>query len=306
MRWIAGLFAIALLGLSAWLYFPVFPDAPATAASSDDIALAARGRTLTIAAGCLTCHWNTKGGKPFAGGRPFETPLGTYYSTNITPDIETGIGAWSDAQFLAAVKHGRRPDGMNLMPIQPFAAYSAMPDEDVIAIRSYLRHAVRPVRAAPPSNDLPFGFLLRGSITLWRLFNPARETFVPNSEFSESYNRGAYLVDVLGHCGECHTPRDAFWRPLPGQAMSGTLHGWDGGPVANITRDVETGLGAWTVDEVLFFLKTGIRPDYSRAKEPMASVIDLGLKQLTDDDIVAIVTYLETLPSIVNTVPKRN
>ena len=181
--------------------------APPSLASAD---LVARGEYLTRAADCAACH-TAPGGKPFAGGLPFKLPMiGTIYSTNITPDPETGIGAWSDKEFLRALHHGIGKDGKHLYPAFPYTSYALMTDNDVLAIKAYLL-TLKPVSYTPPPNDVSFPFNQRYLMFFWNtLFKPSHR-FRPNADQPADWNRGAYLVEALGHCGDCHTPRNILF-----------------------------------------------------------------------------------------------
>ena len=181
--------------------------APANLANAD---LIARGEYLTRAADCAACH-TAPGGKPFAGGLPFKLPMiGTIYSTNLTPDSETGIGAWSDKEFLKALHQGIGKDGKHLYPAFPYTSYALMTDNDVLAIKAYLL-TLKPVTYTPPPNDISFPFNQRYLMMFWNaLFEPSHR-FRPNADQAADWNRGAYLVEALGHCGDCHTPRNILF-----------------------------------------------------------------------------------------------
>ena len=183
---------------------------PALPASLADADLVARGEYLTRAADCAACH-TAPGGKPFAGGLPFKLPMiGTIYSTNITPDPETGIGAWSDEEFLRALHQGIGKGGKHLYPAFPYTSYALMTDNDVLAIKAYLL-SLKPVKYTPPPNDVSFPFNQRYLMMFWNaLFKPSHR-FRPNEDQPADWNRGAYLVEALGHCGDCHTPRNLLF-----------------------------------------------------------------------------------------------
>lgn len=307
VRVFIGLKVLGLIGFGA-LYWPVSGyGAIPQGMSSARIDVAVRGRELTNAAGCLGCHWNAKEGEaPFAGGLAIETPIGTLYSTNITPDPETGIGAYSDDDFVAALKHGRRRDGQNLLPAFPYTSYARMPVEDMLAIKAYLFSAVKPVHQEnKPHDTFVPAFLMRGPVTLWKFafFDP--QEFEPDPAFNARHNRGRYLVEVLGHCGECHTPRDVFLVSDAKRFLAGTASGADGRKVPNITPDPDTGIGAWTVPEMSEFLRTGVKPDLDNVQGAMREVIEYNTKNLSDDDLTAMVAYLRDVPPMKSEPPAR-
>ncbi|MES2046734.1 MAG: cytochrome c [Pseudomonadota bacterium] len=263
---------------------------PADFASADPIA---RGKYLTIAADCQACH-TAKGGTPFAGGLPFKLPFGTIWSPNITPDKATGIGGWSDAQFLAALREGKGPKG-HLYPAMPFTSYTALTDADALAIRAYLA-TLAPVRRERPALAFSWPFNQRGLMGLWSgLFNPNRR-FEPNADRSPAWNRGAYLAEGLAHCGECHTPRSLAQSLDNRSKYAGAVTaGWR---AFNLTGDKATGVGGWSDSELAAYLSQGHAPGRGTATGPMGEAVDLSLSQLTASDIVALVTYLRTIPAI--------
>jgi mono/diheme cytochrome c family protein len=263
---------------------------PADFTSTDPIA---RGQYLTRAADCQACH-TAKGGTPFAGGLAFKLPFGTIWSPNITPDRETGIGGWSDAQFLRAVRDGVGPKA-HLYPAMPYASYTWMTDADALAIRAYLR-TLAPARFQRPENSFSFPFDQRWLMGIWgRLFNPNRR-FEPNIDRSPAWNRGAYLAEALGHCGECHTPRNLMQAVDNRQKYAGAVAaGWR---AYNITGDKASGLGDWSDDAIAQYLSQGHAPGHGTAAGPMGEAVDLSLRHLTRSDIAAMVTYLRSIPAV--------
>lgn len=253
-----------------------------------------RGRYLARAADCATCH-TAEAGKSFAGGRAFVLPFGTMYSTNITPDRETGIGAYTDADFLRALHEGMARDGSRLYPAMPYAAYTYMSDADALAIKAYL-FSLEPLRSRIPSNALRFPFNQRWLMAIWsRLFNPD-ERFRPDAGRSAEWNRGAYVAEALAHCGECHTPRNLFQALDNRRKFSGTDQaGWH---AYNVTSDRNSGVGAWSFDELARFLSSGHAEGHGTAGGPMGEAINLSLRYLTPGDVTALVTYLRTVPAI--------
>ena len=270
---------------------------PAQLASAD---LVKRGEYLTHAADCQACH-TAQGGAPFAGGLAFNMPFGTIYSTNITPDKQTGIGNYTDAQFLAAVHKGIRADGEKLYPAMPYASYSAMTNDDALAIKAYL-FTQAPVHAAARENRLSWPYNQRGLLALWNvMFNPD-ERFRPNAGQSQQWNRGAYLAEALGHCGECHTPRNPAYGLDNHRKFAGALTaGWR---AYNITGDKASGLGDWSDEDLTLYLSTGHANGHGGAAGPMGEATDDSLSFLVPDDVHALVTYLRSIPAIAGDLPR--
>jgi mono/diheme cytochrome c family protein len=263
-----------------------------------------RGEYLVRAGGCFSCH-TAAGGQKLAGGRALATPFGTFYSPNITPDPETGIGRWTDTQFLRALREGVRPDGANYFPVFPYPSFTGITDSDALAIKAYL-FSLPAVRQQNRPHDVPFPFSWRFLQTGWKLlfFTPGQ--LQPASQRSAAYNRGAYLVTALAHCGECHTPRNFLGATVSGQRLAGTPDGPDGQLVPNITPDPGTGIGKWHKDDIVELLRTGTTPEQSKVKGAMRETIQDGLKYLSDVDLKAIADYLFAQPPIVHDVrPKR-
>jgi mono/diheme cytochrome c family protein len=256
-----------------------------------------RGEYLARAADCLVCH-TAPGGKDFAGGLGFNLPFGTLYSTNITPDKETGIGNYSDQAFLDAVHRGIRRDGARLYPAMPFASYTYMTDADALAIKAYL-FSLAPVRAPTPANTLEFPFNQRWGMAVWSaVFNPGTR-FEPYASQTPEWNRGAYLAEALAHCGECHTPRNPAFALDNRKKFAGAVAaGWR---AYNISSDKSTGIGAWRDDELIAYLSTGHAPGRGTAAGPMGEEVDQSLSHLVPEDIRALVAYLRTVPPTVST-----
>ena len=264
---------------------------PADYSESDPLA---RGRYLTHAADCVACH-TAKGGKEFAGGLAFKTPFGVLYAPNITPDPETGIGAWSDAEFIKAMHEGVGRGGKKLYPAFPYASYTYLTNEDVLAIKAYL-FSLPPVKSTPPENDLSFPFNQRSLMSVWAmLFNP-NERFKPAPEQSAEWNRGAYLVEALGHCGECHTPRNAMQALDNQKKFAGAVTvGWK---AYNITSDPASGVGDWSNEQLAQYLSSGHAEGRGTATGPMGEAVDFSLRHLSPSDIHSIVAYLRSVPAI--------
>jgi len=252
------------------------------------------GKYLTEAADCEACH-TVEGGQPFAGGRPFDTEYGTLYSPNITPDPETGIGSWSDAEFLRAVHEGVGKDGKNLYPAFPYNSYTQLADEDVLAIKKYL-FSLAPVKNKAPESTLRAPYNNRGLMKIWgALYNP-KERFQPVAEKSASWNRGAYLAEALGHCGDCHTPRTAL-QALDNRRKyaGGMAEGWR---AYNLSSDKESGIGAWSQQDIENYLRTGHTHNRGSAFGPMAQAVHLSFQKLTPSDVSALVEYVRSVPAV--------
>jgi mono/diheme cytochrome c family protein len=259
--------------------------------------LVARGAYLATAAGCADCHTDAKnGGRPYAGGRALMTPFGTFYAPNITPDPVTGIGRWSDAQFRNALRRGVRPDGSNYFPVFPYPSFTNITDDDVWAIKAYL-FAQPAVRHANRPHDMAFPFSWRFLQNAWKLLFFSPGPFRPAPERSEAYNRGAYLVTALAHCGECHTPRNWFGAMEPSRFLAGTPHGPDGKAVPNITSDPTTGIGKWSDDDIVTLLKDGQTPYFDFVGGAMTEIVR-NTARLTDADRRAIALFLHSVPAV--------
>jgi mono/diheme cytochrome c family protein len=253
-----------------------------------------RGEYLAKAADCLVCH-TTHGGEPFAGGVAFPLPFGTLYSTNITPDSETGIGAYTDAQFLDAVRRGVRRDGARLYPAMPYESYTYLTDADVLAIKAYLFSLI-PVSAPDRASTLGFPFNQRYLMAVWSgLFN-ANERFRPDTSQSPEWNRGAYLAEALEHCGDCHTPRNLAYALDGRRKFAGTLIG--GWQAYNITSDRGTGIGAWSDEQLISYLSAGHAPGRGSASGPMGEVVAASLSQLDPADVRALAVYVRSVPAV--------
>ena len=275
---------------------------PAWAAAEEDSV--ERGEYLVRAGGCFSCH-TAPGGQKFAGGRALATPFGTFYSPNITPDPETGIGRWTDAQFQRALREGVRPDGANYVPVFPYLSFTGITDSDALAIKAYL-FSLRAVRQQNRPHDVPFPFSWRFLQTGWKLLFFKRGPFQSAPDRNAAYNRGAYLVTALTHCGECHTPRNLLGAMRSSQWLAGTTDGPDGQLVPNITPDPGTGIGKWDKEDVVELLRTGMTPEQSRVKGAMREVVEDGLKYLSEADLRAIADYLHAQPAIVHEVAPKH
>ncbi len=261
-------------------------------ARADDQSAIARGEYLARAGDCIACHTNP-GGALFAGGLAMPTPFGTLYSSNITPDHETGIGTWNADQFYAALHTGRFPDGGLMYPAMPFGSYTYVTRADSDAIFAYLR-SVPPVHQPNRPNELRFPYDNRSLILGWRTLFFNEGEYQPNPAKSAEWNRGAYLVEGLGHCGMCHTPINALGGNTASQAFQGGLIPMQNWYAPSLTSNKEAGLGDWSLDDIVSLLRTGISPR-GAVYGPMAEVTHDSLQYLDDADVRAMAIYLKSL-----------
>ncbi|RUP00702.1 cytochrome c [Hyphomicrobium sp.] len=311
-----GLLALAIVAcvVAAWIIYVPGPTAfasgstvalgdykgtnptgvPVSLASGD---IVKRGEYLTRAADCEACH-TAKGGVPYAGGLAFNLPFGTLYSPNITPDKETGIGNWTDADFINALHKGIAPDGSRFYPAFPYPSYTLLTNDDVLAIKAYL-FSLKPVRQETEPNSLAFPFNQRWGMMFWSLFYNSNERYRPNPSQSAEWNRGAYLAEALGHCGECHTPRNLLQAVDNKKKFAGAVTaGWR---AYNITQDATSGIGSWDLDTTAKFLAHGHVEGLGTASGPMGEAIDMSLRHMAPEDINALVVYLKSIPAIADT-----
>jgi mono/diheme cytochrome c family protein len=248
----------------------------------------ARGEYLARAADCIACH-TTPGGQAFAGGVAFKLPFGTIYSTNITADKDTGIGGWSDDDFVRALHAGVRKDGKPLYPAFPYTSYTALSRDDILAIKAYL-FSLPAAHAPAKANELSFPYNQRWALSFWNALFLDKTRFAPTEGKSESWNRGAYLATALGHCDECHTPRNALFAKKRSQDLAGeVLQGWR---AYNITSDPTYGVGGWSEQQLADYLAKGHAAGRGAASGPMGEVVQNSLQYLTPQDIAALVAYL--------------
>jgi mono/diheme cytochrome c family protein len=295
-RWLFGLLALALVlfvaglvGAWWWSSRPVLSGPQGyPLADSQSFDRVKRGRDLAVLADCAACH-TAPGGEPYAGGLALETPFGTLVAPNITPDRDTGIGAWTDDEFVAAMHEGRGRDGILLFPAMPYPAYTKMTREDVLLIRAYLA-TVTPVHNAVDVNQLPFPLNLRMNLLFWNWLNFKPGRFKPDPQKSPEWNRGAYIVQGAGHCGTCHTPKNLLGGDKASAPLAGaTLQGWF---APDITTDPRKGIGNWSHDDIVEYLTTGSN-EWTLASGPMADAVVHSTSKMTAEDVAAIATYLK-------------
>jgi mono/diheme cytochrome c family protein len=296
-----------LLLLSAALVLLTVLASPGEGGAQPTAAEIARGKYVFGATGGCGCHTEPGKNKPInAGGRRIEVPFGTVYSTNITPDRETGIGTWTDEQIIAATRLGRRPNGERILPVHPFMAFNGMAEGDLKALVAYLR-TLPPVKRQNQPKRITVPLFESVILPAWLAAFAARET-PPASAPASGLARGEYLVKAVGHCGECHTPRGVTQAVDNARFLGGNPKGPENAEVPNITPDPQTGL-RWSVEEIVDYLATGNKPDGDVAGSLMLEVISgpgdtVGYKDMTKADLTAIAQYLKSVPPVRNKVGK--
>ncbi|RBP13751.1 mono/diheme cytochrome c family protein [Roseiarcus fermentans] len=274
-----------------------------TTAASDgaDPSLAQRGGYLARAGDCEACH-TTPGGAPYAGGAAIHSPYGPLYAPNITPDKTNGIGAWSDEQFYRALHEGIDDHGRNLYPAFPYQWFTKVTRDDVLAIRAFL-NTVPPSSEKSKPSHLMFPFDIRAGLTAWNALYFRPGEFKPDPAKGNPWNRGAYLVEGLGHCGDCHTPKGVAMEPETSKPFAGgDVDDWY---APNVTSDPVHGIGGWSEDDLVQYLKTGSSAGGRVAGGPMAQVVHESLAYLNDSDLHAIAIYLKDLAPIAEATPSR-
>jgi mono/diheme cytochrome c family protein len=267
---------------------------PAAAASIDkqDFNQVERGHYLAIVGDCAACHTEPGSGHPYAGGRTIETPFGNVIGPNITPDPRTGIGAWTDDEFVNALTQGTGRHGTRLYPAMPYTYFTKVTRDDVLAIRAYL-NTVPAVHNDVNPNQLPFPLNIRTGMAAWDWLYFKPGTFEPVDGKSAEWNRGAYLAEGLGHCGMCHTPKNFLGADKTGERLQGyALQGWF---APNLTNDARVGLGGWSVEEIISYLKNGHNRT-SAATGLMSETLNLSTSHMSDADLRAIAVYLKDQP----------
>jgi mono/diheme cytochrome c family protein len=255
---------------------------------------AKRGQYLAQAGGCMACHTEDKpGAVAYAGGRALKTPFGTFYGPNITPDPQAGIGRWTQENFFRAMRHGERPDGANYFPAFPYPSFTRIADADLADLWAFLR-TLPPSTRPTQQHDLHFPFGWRWPVTVWKLLFFSPGPLAPVSNATDAVNRGAYLVQALGHCGECHTPRNFLGGPKADRFLAGGKNP-EGKRVPTLTP---TRLGKWSDGELKEFLVTGLTADGDSADKTMEEVIRNTTSKLTPVDLAALMAYLRSVPPL--------
>jgi mono/diheme cytochrome c family protein len=299
---IAVLAAAGVLGAALW---EGQRKAPALAISAAPDAK--RGEYLIRAGGCIACHTEEQAlkdkGPVLGGGRALKTPFGTFHAPNITKDPGRGIGGWTDAEFVHAFRAGRSPAGHNYYPAFPYTSFAGADDRDLVDIKAYI--FTLPAQAKPNKpHMLGFPYNVRFGLTLWKWLYFDRARFRRDETKSAEWNRGAYLVNHLAHCGECHTPRGGMGAMKPDMFLAGAPD-IEGGIAPNITPDEETGIGKWSEAAIIEVLKSGLLPDGDTVGGAMTDVVNHGTSFLNDEDLKAIAVYLKSVKPIRNKVEKK-
>jgi mono/diheme cytochrome c family protein len=280
------------LGAYGWLTAPPTMSAAAAPAHAPNLA---NGLTAFNAGGCASCH--AVPGQPdrlkLGGGLAIPSPFGTFYAPNISPDPADGIGRWSEAEFVRAVVNGVSPSGAHYFPALPYASYQHAKVDDVRDLFAYLK-TLAPVSGKVRDHDVPFPFNIRRNVGVWKLLFLDGKPFVPDTTRSARWNRGAYLVNSLGHCAECHSPRNLLGGIVVSQRFAGGPNPEGEGWVPNITQK---GIGEWSEKDIAYFLETGATPDGDSAGGSMVRVIK-NTSQLPPEDRAAMAEYLKSLPPV--------
>jgi mono/diheme cytochrome c family protein len=305
-KFLLSLISLAVLVFVVLLVFALWPTATPTltpAPDTEQAALIEKGRYLADAGDCTACH-TASGGKPFAGGLPIASPIGTLYSSNITPDKASGIGTYSLDDFDSALRHGIAANGNSLYPAMPYPAYARTTDDDVRALYAYFMHGVAPVQAENRANDVPWPFSMRWPLAIWRKVfapSPMAVAFDAARYPDAQVARGAYLVQGLGHCGSCHTPR-ALTLQEKALDESGAAF-LSGGPVidgwlaVNLRGNPADGLGSWSKDDIVATLRSARSATHAVLGGAMGDVVVHSTQHLNDADLQAVAAYLKTLPA---------
>ena len=296
--WILAVEALIVVAAAVVVTIAIrVPDPKISAGLAERKPDVAHGAYIAVLGDCAACH-TVAGGKSLAGGLGFATPIGTIYSTNITPDRETGIGNYSFKDFVRVMRLGVAPDGSRLYPAMPYTDFAKVSDEDLQDLFAYLQARVTPIHEAARENPIAWPLNMRWPLAFWDLAFLDGSGFVADPSKDAQWNRGAYVVEGLEHCGECHTPRRVTQSLDNGQKFAGAVtQGWK---AYNITGSRQSGIGAWTDAALTAYLTTGHADGHSSASGPMAEAIDDSLRSVTPDDIRAIVVYLRSINPIEN------
>ncbi len=263
-----------------------------------------RGKYIFDASGCANCHTDrAKKGPLLGGGAAIKTPFGTFYGPNISPHPERGIGKWSDAQFIRAMREGVSPAGDHYYPAFPYTSFTLMTDRDIKDLKAYI-FSLPPIDRQNRPHTLGFPYNIRWGLWFWKTLYLEEGPYKAAPDKSKEWNRGAYLVEALTHCGECHTPRTSLGGMKRSLSMAGNAQGPDNERIPNITPDPKTGIGKWSLAEIIDSLETGSLPDGDEFGSLMYDVVEHGTSKLTDADRRAIAVYLKALPPIQNSVAK--
>lgn len=291
---IVSVVVFAVLAAAAFWFLTRPQTVPASALSTQHKVDLANGKTMFDIGGCVSCHTDSKEDRThLGGGVALGSPFGTFYTPNISSDPTDGIGRWSDAQFVSAMRYGTSPGGAHLYPSFPYTSYQRMTTGDLLDLFAYIK-SLPPVKGKARDHELPFPFNMRLLLGGWKLLNLKVEPFTPDTSKSAEWNRGAYLVNGPGHCAECHSPRNALGGLIEAQRFAGGPNPEGQGWVPNITQQ---GLGSWSDKDIAEFLKSGMTPEFDSAGGSMAAVIR-NTSQLSDADRTAMAVYIKSLPAI--------
>lgn len=272
------------------------PAAASTAAPVEDAAaLQERGAYIATAADCVACH-TKPGGTPFAGGLKISTPMGDVISTNITPDPQNGIGNYTEQEFDQAVRHGVRRDGAYLYPVMPYVSYAGMTDQDVHALYAWFMHSVKPVATQPKPTELAFPANVRSAMAAWNFVTTKEQPETGDSATYDTQRRGRYLATALEHCGTCHTPRNFMLSEKQDHYLAGgSLGAWY---APNVTSSKTSGIGNWTEDGLVTYLRTGRLTGHAQAAGPMGEAVEHSTSHLTEKDLHALAAYVLQVPAM--------
>ncbi len=260
---------------------------------SSDSEAVSRGQYLFKLGGCASCH-TVKDGQPLAGGLEMKTKFGIFYTPNISSSKTTGIGGWNDDEFIQAMIKGESPDGQHYYPSFPYTSYVKMIPSDLLDLKQYL-DTQPPFQQENKAHDLDFPFNIRALLGIWKLLNFDKAVYQVNSAKSDQWNRGAYIVNGPGHCVECHTPRNLIGGLQSDQRLKGNPDGPEGEAVPGLTKDENNRISKWTDEDILFSLQIGMVPDGDFLGGSMGHVIENMTSQLTDEDLKAIIIYLNDI-----------
>ena len=296
------------LGIFACVAFLSQGRAAASPAVAPDLK---NGETMFYAGGCASCHAapasakcddrKTRDNFTLAGGRCLKTPFGIFYVPNISPDEKTGIGGWSTAQFITAMKQGVSPRGAHYYPAFPYTSYQRMYDKDLIDLKAFL-DTLPAVKSNIPGHELALPYRFRPALAIWKWLFLDGKTFKPDPDKSAQLNRGAYLVEGPGHCGECHSPRNLLGGVMPNKKFSGARNPEGKGVIPNITPH-KSGIGDWSQDDIVTALETGLTPSFDTFGGSMVSVQE-NIAKLSGADRAAIAAYLKSLPPLPSSIGK--
>ncbi len=275
------------------IFFQLFFSYPLLSKENDTL----KGQYIATLAGCYSCHTDKDSKKPYSGGRKIYTNFGVFYSPNITPDKVTGIGNWSDSDFINALKNGISPNGTHYLPVFPFTSYVGMDEKDILNLKKYL-FSIEPVNKINKPHDI--FFLLKSNIIIgiWKKIFFVSKNYNYDNKSSKKWNRGKYIVEHLAHCGECHTPRNIFGATKSNRKLNGANLIANGEITPSITNDLIYGIRNWSLEDFQNFMINGIKPDFDNVQGSMEEVISHSTSKFNEYDIISIYEYIKTIPKI--------